>query len=203
MVWLGVLCIACVQLAAAVEDHKGKTEALLSCFHNKSPGSCLAQGAQTSWDHLHQDKPSCLNATRVWWSPQPPGLAVTLITQLSADRLQQLRAQCAAWMGPLAAAVYLPIISPLISGSQLVAEAAQQLQATAHAVQEEYDYAEEHKRCQLRIMLIHELFHDAHTAKVLYPVNSLRNWARLMANTPLVRQHMCVSPVTYNTAAHA
>ena len=63
----------------------------------------------------------CLNLTcRLWlehiWEPspsrQPPSLDVTVFTQLSLTRLDQLEQQCMSWSGgaPLSATVYFPIV---------------------------------------------------------------------------------------------
>lgn len=51
-----------------------------------------------------------LQAVQIWWSPAPESPnPVTLVTQLSHDRLPQLEAQCASWGGRLSAVVYLSV----------------------------------------------------------------------------------------------
>lgn len=53
---------------------------------------------------------------RLWlehvaWSAKPRGgLALTVFTQLSVDRLSSLEAQCASFEGPLSAAVYISLV---------------------------------------------------------------------------------------------
>ncbi|PNH12726.1 Glycosyltransferase-like protein LARGE [Tetrabaena socialis] len=162
-----------------------KVPAILKCFDGQN---CLAK--RTTWEHFTEDLPSCLHPARVWWSARPAGIPVTLVTQLSVERLPQLRAQCALWNGPLAAALYLPLLAP--DALELTAEAKQKLQAMVGSAEELFQESEKGAAngsagggCQLRLVLLYELFADP-KALVLYPVNSLRNYARLMADTDLI-----------------
>ncbi|KAG2493832.1 hypothetical protein HYH03_008050 [Edaphochlamys debaryana] len=156
----------------------------MKCFSDQN---CLAK--RTAWEHFSDDLPSCLQPARIWWSPRPPGIPVTLVTQLSADRIAQLKAQCATWGGPLAAALYLPLHNP--SDVELSAANKQKLQAMVDSADELFKQSEQAASegkgygCQLRLMLVYELFADP-KAVVLYPVNSMRNYARLMADTDLI-----------------
>lgn len=86
---------------------------------------------------------------------------VTLITQVSPDRLSRLVDMSASWSGPISAAVYvkdaeeeLPIIDELV--------------ATSESVREFVD------------------FHILYANKTRYPVNNLRNMALLNSRTPLI-----------------
>ncbi|KAG2422729.1 hypothetical protein HXX76_015816 [Chlamydomonas incerta] len=160
-----------------------QAQAVADCFKGQD---CLAK--RTAWDHFTEDLPSCVVAARVWWSARPAGIPVTLVTQASAERLDQLRAQCATWRGPLAAALYLPLYNP--SSHELSDESKQKLQAMVAGIDELFQKTEaggssSGSGCQLRLILLYELFADQ-KAMVLYPVNSLRNWARLMADTDLI-----------------
>lgn len=106
-----VLLALCLNLSCTVQHcsclpaGSSQASALLSCINDG--GSCA--DSPTTWGHLLGDKPSCFTAQRAWWSAKPAGLQVTLLTQLSLNRLPQLKAQCAVWKGPLAAVVYLPL----------------------------------------------------------------------------------------------
>ena len=57
-----------------------------------------------------------METRKVWWAAaeEPSGgqeqFLVTLVTQLSSNRLPQLKAQCATWAGPIAAVVYMPLL---------------------------------------------------------------------------------------------
>ena len=191
-----------------------KAEAVQQCLN--APG-CHA--STTTWDHMLEDRPSCLTAHKTWWSSddndKPSQVTaggssspfpVTLVTQLSLNRLPQLRAQCATWRGPLAAVVYLPLLRE--GGEEegggegkLSTAAAEKLQAAAAEVEELIQWASSpastgaaaaaaaasvEGRCRLRIALMYEIFQQERAASVLYPVNALRNYARLMADTPLI-----------------
>jgi len=192
-----------------------------------APDRCLAK--RTLWDHMLQDLAPCLRPHRSWWSVHPPRLPVTLVTQLSFDRMSALKAQCQSWAGPLAAGIYVPLLD---TERELSMKSRQRLQAAVAAAQEMMDWAEEaaasslhaamdlaagkpspvyfaadralgavnaeggidlgakrtpgdRPTCQLRMVLMYEIF-GQEKAVPLYPVNSLRNYARLLADTPLV-----------------
>ncbi|KXZ48442.1 hypothetical protein GPECTOR_28g852 [Gonium pectorale] len=183
---LGLVLVALLLGTAGTSDGAPeKAAAFMKCFEKQD---CLAK--RTAWEHFTEDLPSCLAAARVWWSSKPVGTAVTLVTQLSAERLDQLKAQCATWQGPLAAALYLPIHNP--SPHELAPAARQKLQAMVASADEFFRQSEKPGgpngttfACQLRLVLIYELFVEP-SATVLYPVNSLRNYARLLADTDLI-----------------
>jgi glycosyltransferase-like protein LARGE len=146
-----------------------------------------------------EDRPSCIAVKKIWWQDGDEArLDVTLVTQLSVNRLQALEAQCKTWAGPLAAAVYLPLHNPGSSGtSELSGSNRQKLQAAVSAVDElvkSVAAAASSKAgtttqrsggCQLRVMLLYEIFAEER-ATALYPVNTLRNYARLLADTQLI-----------------
>ena len=151
-------------------------------------GSCFSRDCKldaTGWEHLTADRPSCLSATKVWWSVKPPGVPITLVTQLSADRLQQLQAQCRTWGGPVAAALYLPLLAG--ADGQLTDKSQQALASAQGDIDTFFrgSEARRHMGCQLRLVLISEVFQDRR-ALLLYPVNTLRNYARLLADTDLI-----------------
>lgn len=167
-------------LSASVD----KATLLGECFQHEN---CLAK--RTVWEHFTGDLPSCLVTVRIWWSSKPTVIPVTLVTQLSVERLDQLKAQCAVWQGPLAAALYVPLHNP--SSNQLSEASRQQLQAQIAIVDDlfrniEHSNEQSGRGCQLRLALIYELFADLRSLALLYPVNSLRNYARLMADTELI-----------------
>ena len=182
--------------ACTAAAEKGQGEQVLGCM----PSSCMKQ--RTLWQHMLDNVPPCLVASRVWWSDQPARLPVTLVTQLTMGRLDALKAQCAAWAGPLAAAIYIPLYEAGASEeSQLQPANQQKLQTATAAIEQLYATAEQGARgdsnrptasgvphpggCQLRILLMYEVFGEER-ATALYPVNALRNYARLLADTPLI-----------------
>lgn len=166
------LLIGLLLTSICVSSEKKHEDYIMSCFKS----DCLDK--KTTWQHLANDLPTCLKATKVWWSGKMAQLPVTLVTQLSADRLKQLRAQCMAWKGPLAAALHLP----LIAGAQLSSENHFKIQAAAAAIDQLFKEMETEGSCQLRIALLYEAVANER-ASTLYPVNTLRNVARLLADT--------------------
>lgn len=206
------VCLAALALCAhaASDGPVDKAAALASCL----PSSCASQ--RTVWDSMLKDRPSCIALHRVWWPqdlprqkgkkvPQQGSLPVTLVTQLSTNRLKALEAQCTAWAGPLAAAVYLPLHNPgALGDTQLSSSSRQKLQAAVAGIEDlmrelrnaaaaiaaaaaKADSASEARvgPCELRVVLLYEVFAEER-ATVLYPVNALRNYARLLADTPLI-----------------
>ncbi|GLC50652.1 hypothetical protein PLESTB_000403600 [Pleodorina starrii] len=142
---------------------------------------------RTNWAQFVDDLPSCLVTERVWWSVKAAGIPVTLVTQLTGERLDQLRAQCSTWRGPLAAVVYLPLFNA--HGGKLSDHNRQVVQNFTARTDELFRASETNNNgrgCQLRLVLMYELFADPRAASLLYPVNSLRNYARLMADTDLI-----------------
>ncbi len=51
-----------------------------------------------------------LKVEAIWASRRTPRFGLTVITQLSYDRMPALFNQCSTFTGPIAAAVYLPLI---------------------------------------------------------------------------------------------
>lgn len=148
--------------------------------------TCLRQDCSarpTRWADFLGALPPCLTAARVWRAQGPPRQPMTVVTQLSSDRLRQLRAQCESYLGPLAAAVYLPLLQS--GGGPLSADNAGALQRATADVDRLVAVATSSGRCQLAVVLVYEVFDEAQ-AVALYPVNSLRNMARLLAATPLI-----------------
>ncbi|GLC68078.1 hypothetical protein PLESTF_000643700 [Pleodorina starrii] len=52
-----------------------------------------------------------LYLVETWWSNRSSGLPLTLFTMASLDRLPMLEAMCRGYMGPISAAVYLPLLA--------------------------------------------------------------------------------------------
>mmetsp|Transcript_521 Transcript_521/g.1388 ORF Transcript_521/g.1388 Transcript_521/m.1388 type:complete len:455 (-) Transcript_521:411-1775(-) len=190
-----VACSWCVHAVLALSAEE-QAQAVLTCL----PDSCINH--RTTWQHMLDDVPSCIAGSRVWWSEHAAKLPVTLVTQLSVDRIPALKAQCAAWAGPLAAVVYQPLHNPGQAGNvQLSSVNRQKLQTAIALIEELFRSAEADAAksaasqggpaasrpgsCQLRVLLAHEVFAEER-ATTLYPVNALRNYARLLADTPLV-----------------
>lgn len=80
-----------------------------------------------------------LHLRKAWWSEKAPRLQLTVVTGLTASRLDQLQHQCASWKGPLSASVYLVVKG---DGAGGISEEGRAAMAKAEA-----ELAEFHKRC--------------------------------------------------------
>lgn len=110
---------------------------------------------------------------------------IAVLTQLSVERLSMLRSQCRVWTKEINAVVYVPhmkdfgVISgdvPALNGSSLA--------GIAHLVDNFYQELEkdETSNCRLNMELVVEEFETwEDPAWSLYPTNSLRNRALMMA----------------------
>ena len=58
------------------------------------------------------DGPATFHALGSWWSSKPLRVPLTIVTQLSANRVTQLWAQCKSWPGALSAAVHIAVQQP-------------------------------------------------------------------------------------------
>ncbi len=64
---------------------------------------------------------------------------MTLVTQLTVNRIPQLTAQCGTWRGPLAAAVYLSFVAPEHDGEDggaLTPDAKKKLEEAVSRIEE-------------------------------------------------------------------
>ncbi|KAG2499514.1 hypothetical protein HYH03_002461 [Edaphochlamys debaryana] len=142
--------------------------------------------------------PPQLRAAGVYWSKRkaPPRATfpLTIATQLPLAKAEDLKPLCRSWPGPLSAAVLLPLVrggsvkpdprdkSGLgLSKDELarVAEGAAKAAALHKAMEEDGP-------CQLDLLLVYELYASAKLVALAYPVNVMRNLARLQARTPLI-----------------
>lgn len=121
----------------------------------------------------------------IWWSSKPRDLPVTVVTQATLDRLPQLSAQCRSWRGPLSAVVYTHVVQAEHPGRLSHANILELQRASTEVAQLAYQLEAEPGACQLEAMLVYEVFAEQQAA-MLYPVNVLRNLARLQARTPLI-----------------
>ncbi|KAF5826120.1 glycosyl-transferase for dystroglycan-domain-containing protein [Dunaliella salina] len=166
--------------------HGNRFLELESCINPKDPPR------KTSWSSSLQScsEFSCTSNVilrKTWFSSEKPRIPVTIITQLSIDRKEVLQRQCKSYMGPVVAAVYAPLIQPdWLNASNTPSEHNEQ-----YLTQIEQQLTAIHRSvlapgsCQLTMLLFYELF-DSVSASVLYPVNALRNFARMVAQTNLI-----------------
>ena len=125
-----------------------------------------------------------LYAAGAWWSQKKPSVPLTIVTQLSSNRISQLWAQCKTFPGTISAAVHLGLYQeqskPLsLRNNANVKKAIRNLSEFHKSVERDAS------ACILDIVLVYEI-HSEKRALLLYPVNQLRNIARLQARTELI-----------------
>mmetsp|Transcript_16225 Transcript_16225/g.48603 ORF Transcript_16225/g.48603 Transcript_16225/m.48603 type:complete len:489 (+) Transcript_16225:2030-3496(+) len=113
-------------------------------------------------------------------SPRPRAQSdITIVSQLSLDRLEVLGHQCTAWGGVTSAAVYLPLLVEHTPQQQAASLAA------ARATLTDFHAATEAAGgCRLDLVLAAEHLREA--MLFAYPYNALRNTALLRAATDAV-----------------
>lgn len=136
-----------------------------------------------TWNKAMADVLPSVKTVGIWWSNKTASIPMTIVTQLSYDRIDQLKAQCDTWGGPISAVVYLGLLQP--AALRLEAGPISQLTRAILNISQFFDGVEATGKCQLDIMLVYELYQEER-AMMLYPVNLLRNLARLQARTPLI-----------------
>lgn len=93
--------------------------------------------------------------------------------------------QCLSWPGPISAALYVPLHSGTQNTSKQWEDSEKHLKEAISKARNFHAMAEKNLSCQLDLLLVYERF-NASRETVLYPVNTLRNYARLQARTPLI-----------------
>ncbi|KAG7673128.1 hypothetical protein Ndes2526B_g05297 [Nannochloris sp. 'desiccata'] len=116
---------------------------------------------------------------------QRPREAITLMTQLSADRLSMLENQCRTWPDPIIAAVYVPLFRNRTGGAPYVATYQNTtMDDIIRGINSFHQFMESTAQCALRIELVGQYLSRRNPQQ--YPINSLRNRALTLANTELV-----------------
>ena len=110
--------------------------------------------------------------------------AVTIVTQLSIERLAMLEQQCAHWPHPIAAVVYIPLVRGKISSTEDESWNGTSLEV---GIEEVKTYAERMKtsKCIIDIELVVEERCSFEQA-TLYPTNAVRNRALIMSRSDIV-----------------
>ncbi|GAX83398.1 hypothetical protein CEUSTIGMA_g10823.t1 [Chlamydomonas eustigma] len=133
----------------------------------------------TTWDSAMSQRSAPLMVVGVWWSAKQASVPLTVTTQMSAARLWQLKALCMQYPGPVSAVLYVG------SSKGRVLHENGLLSIMVRQAESLFNAMEIAGRCKLDLMLVREVF-EHKEAKIWYPVNQLRNYARLQARTPLI-----------------
>mmetsp|Transcript_18483 Transcript_18483/g.39704 ORF Transcript_18483/g.39704 Transcript_18483/m.39704 type:complete len:458 (+) Transcript_18483:258-1631(+) len=175
-----------IDAVAAATEQAGNRWDLMDCINQNSGRRKL-----TTWSSAMSTQPAPLTVLGIWWSSKPAEVPLTITMQMSAARLWQLNAMCMQYPGPVSAVLYVGVLkSKLVQDPGLLSSIIDQTGQFFKAM-------EKHGRCKLDLMLIREVFADRE-AKIWYPINQLRNYARLQARTPLigiVDGDLLVSPI--------
>jgi hypothetical protein len=78
----------------AGSEYEASAQALLSCLNSNQP-----EEQYNSWQSAMSDQMSAVPIGGAWWSKKAATVPLTIITQLSLDRLGQLQAQVGASRG--------------------------------------------------------------------------------------------------------
>lgn len=114
-----------------------------------------------------------------------PRESITLMTQLSVDRIAMLENQCRIWPDPLAAVIYVPLfrngsntIHPIIPTYRNTT-----LEDVVRAIDAFFHLMEATASCVMRAELVGQFLDPLEPDE--YPINSLRNRALRMTDTEL------------------
>jgi len=109
---------------------------------------------------------------------------VTLVTQLSIDRLHALETQCSIWGAVVSAAVYVPLVDNAIVSEDGDLSGGG-MEAAIAAIEKFHRKQENEGKCVLDMLLVSE---DVVSLRYvgLYPVNALRNRAIQLASTDII-----------------
>lgn len=113
---------------------------------------------------------------------------VTLVTQLSFERLYMLEGQCDVWNGVISAAVYIALVGGRAVTVELNSNQDPQLadlDAVRTRFRQFHDLAEAKGLCKLDLQLVSQEVESVWLSG-LYPVNSMRNRALANARTDVV-----------------
>ena len=111
--------------------------------------------------------------------------SLTLLTQLSADRLSMLENQCRTWSDPIIAIVYIPLVRSKYKNSKPdVYGDLGNLDDVIRGVSAFHSFMEGSASCGLQIKLVGQYVKDEKSNP--YPINALRNIAMSLARTDLV-----------------
>ena len=127
-----------------------------------------------------------LQRIKLFQSHKPrPKQAITIVTQLSLERLHMLQQQCSLWPHPIAASLYIPLVQGKVfsAGNEAPLDEALAALAAMHAASEN---SINQQNCILDLEIVVEEACTSEKAVLNYPVNSLRNRALLLASTELV-----------------
>jgi len=118
-----------------------------------------------------------------------PPESVTLITQLSLERMNMIRGQCKVWTDRIAAVVYVPVVDGFgAASSEIKAVNGSSLEEIVNILSEFHQMVEsDDEGCALDLELVTESFSSWDSPELrLYPFNALRNRGLMLSRTEAV-----------------
>lgn len=117
-------------------------------------------------------------------SPQ----SISIITQLSLERLSMLRSQCRIWTDKISAVLYIPFMKNFgVISEDVRAVNGSSMQDVAVFVESFYQKLEKEGQCALDLQIVVEKFESWDDPNIgLYPFNAVRNRALMMVDTDVV-----------------
>lgn len=126
-----------------------------------------------------------LTVQRMWLTgKQRNATDVSIVTQLSVDRLYMLEAQCGSWGSIISASVHVPLVEGHIV-SELAELANKDANAPLELISDFHERMEKRGRCKLDLVYVTEEV-GSFDRVGLYPVNALRNKALQLSQTEIV-----------------
>lgn len=159
---------------------------LAAAAQTREPPPLLLTAQRRCRPPLPEERIPALDLVAEWGAPPADHRSVTLVSQLSLDRLDKLENQCRAWPLPLAAAVYVPSQYGFLLGRPpgqpplLLTSVVERL-GRFHALMQREG------RCHLQLALYREdLGGDGVALAHMYPFNAMRNRVLQLATTQAV-----------------
>lgn len=114
--------------------------------------------------------------------------SISIVTQLSLERLSMLRSQCRIWTDRISAVLYIPYMADFgVISEDVRAVNGSSIQDVAVFVESFYQTLEKEGQCALDLQLVLEKFERWDDPNIgLYPFNAVRNRALMMVENDVV-----------------
>jgi hypothetical protein len=119
-----------------------------------------------------------------------PRESISMLTQLSADRVNMLENQCRTWSDPIIATIYVQLMrnesDPDRKAFVPTHDSSTSLEDVKRGIASFHEFMESTAQCALRIELVGQYVRPEFPRTGEYPINALRNKALALAQTELV-----------------
>lgn len=183
-----ILVIACISYTTVrfhLRDVTETVDALESSPEQKLKEAKLYQSCQLD---RHSDLPK-LQKIHTWKSSRKVSdRSISIVTQLSLERLSMLRSQCRIWTDKITAVLYIPYMKGFgVISEDVHAVNGSSMQDVGVFVESFYEKLAKEGQCALDLQIVLEKFDSWDDPKIgLYPFNAVRNRALMMVDTDVV-----------------